>query len=157
MTHLQMFKNAVQKALPRMEEDVEREMLARYKPLVPTDTYSEIMMSYQERKIQEDEIRLRNKPVKYPAKIQDEEMTTDAFNKWLPRSEIHDLCEEHIGQWLQVEPEEAKKLFGNGYFGRFMVDQWLRNMKLDLMVTEDAVKIIKLIKHLQLKNSKLDF
>jgi len=38
-----------------------------------------------------------------------------------------------------------------------MVDQWLRNNKLDLMFTEDAVKMIKLVKHLQLKDSKLDF
>ena len=47
-----------------MEEEVEREMLQRYETLLPEDTYKELMMSYKERKIQEDEIRIENKPVK---------------------------------------------------------------------------------------------
>ena len=98
-----MFKHAVQTALPKMEEDIEREMLERYQALLPEDTYKELMMSYRERKIQEDEIRIQNKPVKYPAKIQDDDAAISAFNNWFDRKDINDIGNEHIGLWLPVE------------------------------------------------------
>jgi hypothetical protein len=53
-------------ALPKLEQETEKNIIGKYKDLLPKDTYEEMLQSYKERKLNEQDHRYKPIPYKEP-------------------------------------------------------------------------------------------
>lgn len=140
------FKTAMTR-LPIIEKEIERGFVDTIKEKLTEPEKEELEMSYQERRLKVDGYTYISNLNARRTVVPEEPLAPE-----LPDYKIPDPVnpkEEDIGKFFDIPAEVAKTLFMNGYFGDYMRDHCLRCDTFDIMLREETLKIINMIKMTQ--------
>lgn len=135
-----------QDSLGQMQIGAERALLAEYAKRLTSEESKELYASWRRRKMDEQEI-LDSQPKAEdapPRTFPDEWSLVDSI--YMEESELTNVSVEYVGRYIKISKERADVLFRNGYFGDFLQDEYAYNNEFNIMVREETVKLIRLLK-----------
>lgn len=143
------FKLVTEKIFPKIERKAEMQYLEEMKKHVTPLEHQEMMQSWKQREavtlsegisvpksqgetLGQDEPDLLSKDLLY---IEDDRISSADFSD--------------IGRYIKVSQEKAASVFRNGYFGRFLRDEYSRSDIFNVMLREETISLIQSLKLFQ--------
>lgn len=147
------FKLATEKIFPKIERKAEAAYLEELKNYTTPLEHKEIVQSWKQREavalttgnkvpksrtesVSKDEPRFVNKELLY---VDEKRLNSPNFGD--------------IGRYIPLSQEKAASIFRNGYFGRFLRDEYARSNIFNVMLREETISLIHSLKLFQNVNS----
>ena len=129
---------------PKIEREIEEEYLKEMSKHLTEAEIEELKLTYENRETEANKIKYISTLKSRPPTIPDEETPLKK-----PDYEISDqknIKPEDIGKFFVANQALAKTLFLNGFFGTFIHDHYARCDKFDVMLREETLNLINMLK-----------
>lgn len=139
------FRQFIWATVPKIEESIEEKLLRDLYHKIPDQLLrEELLQAYTRRRYHIESKGFHEEKTRLPADDQ-EGIYRPNFDVTFPN--ILDSCEETVGEWVILNPSDYPKIFPNGSFGNYRVDDLERSKVFGLALMPESNTLISLMKN----------